>query len=168
MLAETTFPFWCFDLAVKLSHGRLDCTEVAARSGVPADLIRTIWKASGLPEPQPDQRALNDVDVESMAMLHGAGELLGRDATIQLISVMGAATARIADAMVSGFIAHADIAPTVVDPVGLSRAHANAVAADLLPATAQFLDLPCAVTLPECGDPPMPSGKESRAWRLAA
>ncbi len=135
------FPVLVFDLALKLGHEQLDSSAVAERSGVPADLIGAICRASGLPEPNPGQRALNEVDVESMTMLHGAEKLLGRDATLQLVRVMGAATARIADAMVSAFIANADIAPTAADPVGLSRAHANAAAADLLPATTRFIEL---------------------------
>jgi adenylate cyclase len=134
-------PVLVFDLALKVGHEHLDSSEVAERSGVPADLIDAIWRASGLPDPDPGRRALNEVDVESMAMLHGADELLGRDTTLQLVRVMGAAMARIADAMVSAFIANVDIFPTATDPVGLSRAHANAAAADLLPATTRFLDL---------------------------
>jgi adenylate cyclase len=134
-------PVLVFDLAVRVGREQLDSGEVAERTGVPADLIGAIWRASGLPEPDPGQRALNEVDVETMAMLHSAEELLGRDAALQLVRVMGAATQRIADAMVSAFIANADIAPDPADPVGLARAHANAVAADLLPTTTRFLDL---------------------------
>jgi adenylate cyclase len=134
-------PVLVFDLALKVGRQQLDRSEVAQRAGVSADLIDAIWRASGLPDPDPGQCALNEVDVESMAMLHGADELLGRDTTLQLVRVMGAATARIADAMVSAFIANVDIFPIATDPVGLSRAHANAAAADLLPATTRFLDL---------------------------
>jgi hypothetical protein len=101
-----------FDLAVRVGGEQFDTAEVAERSGVPAELIAAIWRASGVSEPDPGQRALNAVDVESMAMLHSAQELLGRDATLQLVRVMGAATARIADAMVSAFIANGDITPS--------------------------------------------------------
>jgi class 3 adenylate cyclase len=134
-------PVLLFDLALTLGREQLDSSEVAERSGVPADLIGAIWQASGLPKPDPGQRALNEIDVESMTMLHGAEKLFGRDTTLQLVRVMGAATARIADAMVSAFIANVDIDPSPPDPAGLSRAHANAAAADLLPATSRFLDL---------------------------
>lgn len=131
-------PLVAFDLMVRPSQD-FTIGEVSARSGVPEDLISDIWRASGFTTPDRDRPQFDEGDIEAATMFHLAGQLLGHDTALQLIRVIGAATARIADAMVAAFVANA-----LADsghPDELQRAQHNALAADIIPPANRFIGL---------------------------
>jgi adenylate cyclase len=79
---------------------RLSAADVAAETGVGEDLIRTLWRALGLPVPDPDDAVFGDLDVEAVdtfATLLRLG-VADPQTTVQLARVIGTAMARIAEA----------------------------------------------------------------------
>jgi adenylate cyclase len=107
---------------------RLTLDEVAAASGIEPALVARVWRAAGFPEPDPDPgvRTFSRRDVEILSLLSGGIELLGEEVTIQMMRVLGAAAARVADASVTAFFVN--IVPQALenDPSGLELARANA------------------------------------------
>lgn len=77
--------------------------EVAAMTGMSAEVIGRLWRSIGLPEPAPGDRVLGDLDVEAVETFVdllglGAADL---DTGVHLARVIGLAMARIADAELS-------------------------------------------------------------------
>ncbi|HXV05701.1 MAG TPA: adenylate cyclase regulatory domain-containing protein [Solirubrobacterales bacterium] len=73
--------------------------EVAAAAGVELDLLESAASALGIPYPDPDQKGLNEADLEAarrMKTLRDAG--LPEDGILQVARTIGRATARIAEA----------------------------------------------------------------------
>lgn len=106
---------------------RLTLDEVATAAGVEPDLVARTWRAAGFPEPDadPEVRAFSQPDVEILTIMRAAIAFLGEDVTLQMIRVLGAAAARVADASVSAFVVN--IVPQAIeeDPSGLELARAN-------------------------------------------
>ncbi len=102
---------------------------------------RRVWRAAGFPDPAPDARVFTPSDIELFANLKLAIEFLGEDAIIQIVRVLGAAAARVADAAVSVFVAN--VGPTLLseDPSGLALARANVEAMALLPGLVTGFDI---------------------------
>jgi class 3 adenylate cyclase len=127
-------PMLASTIALWSHRERLTLDEVAAASGVDHALIARTWRAAGFPEPDPDPdvRAFTQRDVEILALLLGGIELLGEEVTIQMIRVLGAAAARVADASVTAYFVN--VVPQAVenDPSGLELARANAESMVLL------------------------------------
>jgi hypothetical protein len=107
---------------------RLTLDEIAAASGVDVALVARTWRAAGFPEPDPDPevRAFSRRDVEILGILLAGIELLGEEVTIQMIRVLGAAAARVADASVTAFFVNVVPQALENDPSGLELARANA------------------------------------------
>ena len=107
---------------------RLTLDEVAAAAGVEPEFIARTWRAAGFPEPDPDPevRTFSHRDVEILTIMRAGIEFLGEEVTLQMIRVLGAAAARVADASVSAFVVN--IVPQALedDPSGLELARANA------------------------------------------
>ena len=127
---------------LKLRSGRdlLTLDETVARSGLPEDLVLRINRAAGFPDPEPGARAFSERQADLLATFVTAEQLFGRDAIIQLTRVLGSATERIAEAIVSAFLVNVQ-APIVVereDPLAIARA--NTAAADLIPLMMAFID----------------------------
>ena len=72
-----------------------------------------------------------DDDVELLRIFDAGSQLLGADATLQLVRVIGSALARIADAEVATFLTNVGGPLIAADPSGLELARANAAAATL-------------------------------------
>jgi adenylate cyclase len=91
-------------------------------------LVARTWRAAGFPEPDPDPdvRVFSRRDVEILTLLRGGIELLGEEVTIQMIRVLGAAAARVADASVTAFFVNVVPQALENDPSGLELARANA------------------------------------------
>jgi adenylate cyclase len=79
--------------------------------------------------------------VDLAATISAAEEIFGEDAVLQLVRVMGMATARVADAMVSAFLVNVEPAAHGADQPDLAIAKANADAGALLPGVATALDV---------------------------
>jgi adenylate cyclase len=122
------------DIALWSDRTRLTLDEVAALADVDRALISRTWRAAGLPEPDPDPdaRTFTRPDVEILAIMRAGVDYLGEDMTIQLIRVLGAAAARVAEASVSGFMVN--VAPQAYehDASGLEMARANTESIALL------------------------------------
>jgi adenylate cyclase len=115
--------------------------EAAQRAEVPFELAARIWRASGFPDPGPDARICTDEDVTTFVTVRAGAELLGEEAVLQVLRVIGSSMARIADATVSAFIVNV-AGPTVqADPGGLTLAMANTEAVTLLRQAAPAMDV---------------------------
>lgn len=112
----------------------LTVDELALTVGMERSLIERAWRAAGFPEsdPDPGSRTFSKRDVEMLGIMRAGMEFLGEEVTIQLLRVLGAAAARVADASVSAFVVN--IAPEAVerDSSGLALARANAESMVLL------------------------------------
>ena len=128
-------------MVLEVRHGDpLTVDEMARASGVDRDQVVRILRACGFTEPGPDERAFSDGMARLCALVPSAVDLFGDDAVFQLLRVMGASSIRLADALVSSFLANVE--PTVRDgdPVGLEVAKANVSAAELFPEVVAGLD----------------------------
>jgi adenylate cyclase len=119
----------------------LTLEEAAQRSAVPSDKLRRINRLAGFPDPGPDDRVFAESFVDLARGMSAAESLFGEDAVLQLVRVMGSATARVADALVSAFLVNVEPAARGQDPVGMAVARANAEAAALLPLVGDTLDV---------------------------
>lgn len=134
-------PVLASDLPLRSGRERLTVTEVATRAEVSTDDVKRIWRATGLPTPDPEVPVFSETEVELIASLHFAESVMGRDPILQLMRVMGSAMARVADAMVSAFLVNV-VAPNSGSGEGtLALARANAEATALLPAASKALDV---------------------------
>ena len=120
-------------LALRLGRPTLTLADMAARSGVPVEVVTQRWRAAGFPDPGPGVPVASEVEAEVFTMLDAAEKLFGRDAVLQLTRVMGLATARIADAAVSAFLVNLELPQLGGEQVDLAVAKANAEAVTLLP-----------------------------------
>jgi len=77
---------------------------------------------------------------EVQQLLKLAEQSEGDDAVFQLLRVMGASAVRLADALVSSFLANVEPTARVEDPVGLEVARANVSAVELFPEVVAGLD----------------------------
>ena len=81
-------------------------SEAATLAGLDADATRRLFRALGVPDPQPDEATLNDDDVEALrrvAALERAG-LFPEHVLLQLTRVVGSSVARIAEAQVGAAV----------------------------------------------------------------
>jgi adenylate cyclase len=115
--------------------------EAAARAGMPVEKAVRIWRASGLPEPAPEDRVCWDEDVDVFRIFRAGEEIMGEAVAMQMARVVGAAMARVADTAVSAFSVEVT-APTMArDPTGLELARSNTAASALVPGVSQALDV---------------------------
>jgi adenylate cyclase len=127
-------------LAIRGGPG-LTLEEVADRSGLPVEKVRRINRATGFPDPGPDDRVFTEGSAALAANMAAAEALFGEEVVFQLLRVMGASLARIADAIVSAFLVNVEAAVrTTGERVELNVARANAEAAELLPFVAESMD----------------------------
>jgi adenylate cyclase len=119
----------------------LTLAEIVERSGVPEEKMRRLNRAAGFPDPGPDDRVFSEQFADAFGAISAAESVFGEETVLQLIRVMGAAMARIADAVVSAFLINVEPPFRGEDPVGLGIAHANAEAAALVPGVMGALDV---------------------------
>ena len=105
---------------------RLTLEELVAATGADRELVRRVWRAAGFPDPESGARPFTRRDVGLIAILNAGADLLGQDVGIQLVRVLGAAAARVADAAVSAFVVNVGPRAMDEDPSGLLLARANA------------------------------------------
>lgn len=115
--------------------------EASTRSGLPEDKLREFTRAAGFSMPGPDDRVFSEGLVTLVTTMAAADRLFGEEAVLQLVRVMGASMARLANAIVSAFLINIEPTARLEDPVGLGVAHANADATALLPVVVQTLDM---------------------------
>jgi adenylate cyclase len=115
--------------------------EAAGRAGVSVDKAVSIWRASGLPEPEPDEPVCWQEDVDVFRIFLAAEEFLGEAVAMQMARVVGAAMARVADSAVSAFTVHVGAPSLARDPTGLALAQANTAGSALVPGLSRALDV---------------------------
>jgi class 3 adenylate cyclase len=120
--------------------GAMTLGEAAARSGLGVDWLRRQLRASGLPDPDPDAPVLTEGFVSFASHAEEVAALFGADTVPQILRVIGAAAARMADALISTFLVHVEPSRRRKDPSGLEVARANIEAAQLLPMVAPIVD----------------------------
>ena len=126
---------------VAVRGGALTLSEMVDRTGVSEEKLLRIIRAAGFPQPGPDDRVLSEQFAGLAAGMAAAEAIFGQDAVLQLVRVMGAAMARLADAIVSAFLVNVEPAARDEDPVGLGVARANAEASALMPTVNAALDV---------------------------
>jgi class 3 adenylate cyclase len=119
----------------------LTLAEVVKRSSLDEAKILEFTLAAGFPTPGPKDRVFTESFATLGSGLAAAEALFGGDVVLQLVRVMGAAMARLADAFVSAFLVNVEPSARREDPVGLGVARANAEAVGVLPAVVPALDL---------------------------
>ena len=118
--------------------GRYTAAEVAQRSGVPAELLRRVWRALGFAPPDSEARAFTDEDLESARSLKAfldAG--LSEESLLEIARVLGEGTARLSSTITAAF------ASTYLQPGDTERDVAlrfAAMAKQLLPLMSPVLD----------------------------
>jgi adenylate cyclase len=120
----------------------LTIDEVAEAAGVERSLVARGWRAAGLPAPDlnGDTRTFSRRDVEMLEIMRAAIELFGQEVTIQLLRVIGAAAARVADASASAFVVNVASQAINDDPSGLALARANVESLRLLDSLTRGFD----------------------------
>jgi hypothetical protein len=97
----------------------LTLEEAAARAGASPDFVRRVWRAAGFADAETEQLLLS-ADVDMFESLTVAIDVFGEENTLQMVRVLGACAARLADAAISMFVSNtAPIAaqkdPTLVE-----------------------------------------------------
>lgn len=128
-------------LALRLGRPTLTLADMAARAGVPVEVVTRRWRAAGFPDPGPNIPVASEAEAQLFALLDAAEPLFGRDAVLQLIRVIGSATARIADATVSAFLVNVELPKREGGQVELAVARANSEAVTLLPLLFQGIEV---------------------------
>jgi adenylate cyclase len=125
-----------------LRGGRaLTLPEVVAESGLGEAQVAAIVRAAGLSIPGPEDRFFVEGFAGVGRDLAAAEDLFGGDVVLQLVRVMGAAMARVADAVVSAFLVNVEPHTRQEEAVGLAIARANAQAVELIPSVVRLLEV---------------------------
>jgi adenylate cyclase len=120
---------------------RLTWREVAERAGVPLEMVTRIRRAAGFADSGPDAQLGSNAEVALMQGFAATAQMFGEDVVLQLTRVIGSATARIADALVSAFVVGIGPAAIADDPSGLELVRANLDAVNLLPVLTAAIDI---------------------------
>jgi adenylate cyclase len=107
--ADGTLGLLIVDHTVVPEPGVYTQEEVVSRSGLGADAQR-FWRALGFPDPDPDDRAFSQVDMEMLQMVDAMLrlQLIERDVALQLARVIGSSMQRIAQAQIDAIEARID------------------------------------------------------------
>ncbi len=120
--------------------GAMTLAEAADRSGLGVDRVRSLLRASGLPDPDPDTEVITEGFVAFASRTEEVAAIFGEETVPQILRVIGAAVSRLADALISAFLVYVEPAARRKDPSGLEVARANIEAAQLLPMVAPVVD----------------------------
>jgi adenylate cyclase len=98
-VADGTLGLLIVEHTVMPERGLYTLDEVVARSGLGAD-ARKFWRALGFPDPDPDDRAFSEMDLEMLRMVDALLrlQLIERDVAFQFARVIGWSMQRVAQA----------------------------------------------------------------------
>jgi adenylate cyclase len=131
-------------LAGRLVNGLRPTTtrrQLAERTGMSLDLIDRIYLAVGLPDPGPDVLSATEADVTVLETFAAGSAIFGAEPAFQLARVIGNSTARMADAIVSSFVATVGGPLGAEDPTGLAVVQANLELSALQPSLLSVVEL---------------------------
>lgn len=134
-----TLPALAGVLAIR-GRAALTLEQVADRSGLTDDAVRSLARTAGIPDPEPEVPIFTEGFAGFASGMAEVNAVFGDEASDQLIRVFGLAMSRIADAVISSFLVNVAPAAEREDPVGLGVARANLDAASLLPLVPPALD----------------------------
>jgi adenylate cyclase len=115
-------------LAGRIANGgvlTMTLPQLAARAGLPLDLVQRLSRATGLPDLGDDELAANESDLILFETFGAAVRAFGEDMSFQLARVVGSSVARMADAIISAFVTTISPQVTADDPSGLAIVRAN-------------------------------------------
>ncbi len=136
---KDTLPALAGVLAIR-GRTALTLEQVAERSGLTDHAVRSLARAAGIPDPEPEVPIFTEGFASFASGMGKVTSVFGEEASEQLIRVFGLAMSRIADAVISSFLVNVAPAAQREDPVGLGVARANVEVAGLLPLVAPALD----------------------------
>lgn len=87
---------------------RLQLAEIVERTGITADRVQQIRRASGLSTALPDDKVFTEADVELLVAFEFAVALFGEQAGFQFVRVLGQSLARLAETVISMFLAEVE------------------------------------------------------------
>ena len=114
--------------------------DFADRTGLPEETLQRLWLAAGFADPGADVPIVTDADAAVFQGFAAAAAVFGQDAAVQLTRVVGAAMAKVADAIVSTFVANVSPAAMAADPSGLALVRANLESSAYMPFLAAAMD----------------------------
>jgi adenylate cyclase len=119
----------------------VDLAEAARRASIDVDLAKRIYRACGLVVPVEGTSTLTDEDVEVLAAFGAGSQIFGEELILQMVRVIGASSARIAEASVSQFSVSlsAQHAQTPMTEVDIARWNESTIS--LLPVVVRTLDI---------------------------
>ena len=127
-------------LVIRPQKPTLTRRKLAERTGLPEEMIQRLWLAAGFADPGADVPIATDADAAVFQVFAAAMSIFGQDSTLQLTRVIGAAMAKVADAIVSSFIANVGPVAMADDPSGLALVRANLESSGYLPYLASAMD----------------------------
>lgn len=92
------------DGAIRPEPVRYRAAEAAEKSGLPVGSMETLWRAAGLPWPDPSTPSFSDPDVAMFSAFALGREIFGEEAPLHFTRAMGVAMARVGHAAVSVFL----------------------------------------------------------------
>jgi class 3 adenylate cyclase len=127
-------------LALQPGPAQLTRPELAERVGLPEETVRRLWLGAGFADPGPDLPIATEADAAIFQGFAAAVSLFGEETALQLTRVVGAAMAKVADAIVSAFVT--DVSPRAMasDPTGLALVRANLESASYMPFLVSAMD----------------------------
>jgi hypothetical protein len=111
----------------------LTLRQLADRTGVTVELVQRLWLAAGIPDVGLDVPTAVESDAALVETFVAGAAEYGEELSLHLARVISAACARIADAIVSVFVAIVNPQFTDTDPSGLALVRANLAEIDLFP-----------------------------------
>ncbi len=119
----------------------VDLGEAARRASIDVDLATRIYRACGLVVPEEGARTLTDEDIEVLGAFGAGAQIFGEEMILQMVRVIGASSARIAEASVSQFSVSlaAQNAENPVSEVDIARWNESTIS--LLPVVVRTIDI---------------------------
>ena len=145
--------------------GRYTSTEVAERSGVPAEQLTRIWRALGFPPAEQQDRAFTDGDIEAARSVRAfldAG--MSEESLVEIARVLGEGTSRLSSTITANFV------DTYLEPGDTERDVAlrfAAMAKQLLPQMSPVLNAALAAHVREATRRGIISRAERESGQLA-
>lgn len=125
LVGDSELPALASTIGLFPDRRRVSFDEAAARVGTTPELLRRAWRAAGFPDPRDGEDAMLLADVDLLAGLTAAIDLLGEDSVVSFMRLLGSVAARVADASISVFVTSAVPEALQRDPSGLELARLN-------------------------------------------
>jgi class 3 adenylate cyclase len=133
----------------------LTLRQLADRTGAPVEMVERLWLAAGIPDVGVDVPTAVESDTALVETFVAGATVYGEELALQLARVISAACARMADALVSVFVAIINPQVTETDSSGLNLVRANFAQTELFPMLMRAIDQVLRRHLIQLARPPM-------------